>query len=307
MEVGIFQIQYAKKDAQMIILRDISDRQKAEEYKRLFYEAKEYNNLKTQFFANISHELRTPLNLILGTTQLIEMNSSYFNKGYGDKSHKYVKILKQNCYRLLRLVNNLIDITKIDSGYLEPSFKNCDIIRIVEDITLSVAEFLNEKNIIVEFDTNVEEKVISCDPDMIERIIMNLLSNAIKFMIGKGMIKVNILAEEDKVIISVIDTGIGIPKEKIKEIFQLFRQVDKSLTRNHEGSGIGLYLVSSLVKMHEGSIKVNSEYLKGSEFKITLPVKKIETNVEEIDFFDCEKLNDNRVEIIKVEFSDIYS
>jgi len=124
---------------------------------------------------------------------------------------------------------------------------------------------------------------------------------------GKGVIKVNILAEEDKVIISIIDTGIGIPKEKIKEIFQLFRQVDKSLTRNHEGSGIGLYLVNSLVKMHEGSIKVNSEYLKGSEFIITLPVRKIETNVEEIDFFDCEKLNDNRVEVIKVEFSDIYS
>ena len=182
--------------------------------------------------------------------------------------------MKQNCYRLLRLINNLIDISKIDSGFLNPNLKNYNIVSVVEDITLSVAEYIQDKGVEVIFDTNVEEKIIACDPDNIERIILNLLSNAVKFTNAGDQITVEVMDNEDYIEISVKDTGIGIPEDKLKVIFERFRQVDNSLSRSHEGSGIGLSLVKALVDMHDGSINVNSNLGEGTEFIIKLPARK---------------------------------
>ncbi|NYC31714.1 PAS domain S-box-containing protein [Clostridium saccharobutylicum] len=168
---------------------DITERKQMEELRRnvleerrKLYEIKEYDRIKTEFFSNISHELRTPINVIFSALQVHDINlkrCSFENKSI-DK-YKYTKIMKQNCYRLLRLVNNIIDITKIDSGYFDMNEYNIDIINLIENITLSVSDYIENKGLSLIFDTSVEEKIIACDPEKIERIILNILSNAVKF------------------------------------------------------------------------------------------------------------------------------
>ncbi|GIM29395.1 hypothetical protein CPJCM30710_20610 [Clostridium polyendosporum] len=269
--------------------------------KRLL-EALQYDQLKTEFFANISHELRTPINVIFSALQVLDIykpNTHIINMPYD----KYSIVMKQNCYRLLRLINNLIDITKIDSGYFKLNYGMHDIVGIIEDITISVVTYAENKGIEVIFDTLVEELYIYCDPDKVERIILNLLSNAIKFTDNGGSITVFIDANETEVFISVKDTGRGIPKDKLDIIFERFRQVDKSLTREQEGSGIGLSLVKSLVELHGGKITVKSEINKGSEFIINMPF--IEMKIDNVNQNFNEKQEAN-IERINIEFSDIY-
>lgn len=269
----------------------------------LLKQAEECNKLKTQLFATVSHELKTPLNIIFSSVQLLE---DIYDKNKcpptNDTFLKYSNIMKQNCYRLIRITNNIIDMNKIELGFYTMKFKNQDVVKVIEDISLSVVEFANLKNLELTFDTDVEEKVISCDSEKLERILLNLLSNAIKFTKSGGSIYVNIHDEGDYIFISVKDTGCGIPKDMLENIFENFVQVDNSLTRDAEGSGIGLCLVKSLVEMQGGKIEVKSELGVGSEFIIKLPVK-INESVGFVN--NSESLNDN-VEKIKIEFSDIY-
>jgi signal transduction histidine kinase len=266
--------------------------------------AEEANEAKNSFFANISHEFRTPLNILLGSSQIIRHyleNDKVLNK---EKMKSNVKTQIQNCYRLVRLVNNLLDITKMDSGNFTLNFSTCNIIEVVESVVLSVVEFAASKNIEVIFDTNVEELNFYCDLDTIERIVLNLLSNAIKFTPKGGNIFVNVNVLDKFIEISVKDSGIGIPKDKQQIIFQRFKQVDNLLTRSCEGSGIGLSLVKSLVEMHGGTISVKSESQKGSEFIVKIPIREGvgEKTIQE-------HLINNSSAVIKkidIEFSDIY-
>jgi signal transduction histidine kinase len=205
---------------------------------------------------------------------------------------------------LLRLVNNLIDITKLDSGYLKLYPCNYDIINVVENITQSVAQYIEGKGINLIFDTNVEEKILACDADMIERILLNLLSNAVKYTEKDGFITVTIKDLGNVVRISVHDTGVGIAEEKLDYIFERFAQGDRPLSRRCEGSGIGLSLVKSLVELHKGRIYANSTINKGSEFTFELPVVVMDQSA------NCQVLNptnEERIHKINVEFSDIYS
>lgn len=299
-------------NATMLFCRDISERRRMDEFiknadetRRLLDEAVEYDKLKTEFFSNISHELRTPINVILGIIQLSEYY--YKNNLVEDnikKMEKYNEIMKQNCYRLVRLVNNLIDITKIDSGYLPICLKNCDIVSYVEDITLSVKDYIESKGINLVFDTDVEEKVLAYDSDKIERIILNLISNAIKYTQEGGSIFVNINDQGDSIVISVRDTGIGIPEDKQKLVFERFVQVDKSLSRNREGSGIGLSLVKSLTQMHGGEVWLKSTYGVGSEFFVKLPVRLVDDDCTADN--SANLISNEKIEKIKIEFSDIY-
>ncbi|PAB61040.1 ATP-binding sensor histidine kinase [Anaeromicrobium sediminis] len=275
-----------------------------EEKDELLEEILEYDKLKTEFIANISHELRTPLNVMLGAIQMSDLIfTNKFDKKSKTQVIKYSSMTKQNCYRLIRLVNNLIDITKLDSGYIPVSLKKCNVTQLVEDITLSVVDYASIKGIDVIYDTNVEEKIMMCDLDKMERIILNLLSNAIKFTDKGGLIKVNFIDNGDTVTISVKDTGIGILKEKQDIIFDRFAQADKSLSRNNEGSGIGLSLVKSFVQLLGGKISVKSELGHGSEFIINLPVcdtRHINSYMDEVAV-----VKDNQ-QRIQIEFSDIY-
>jgi two-component system phosphate regulon sensor histidine kinase PhoR len=266
----------------------------------LLDEAREFDKLKTEFFANISHELRTPLNLIFGIAQLLEMYKDDDNElALKNMVEKSTLVIRQNINRLTRLINNIIDITKADTGFLELQLNNYNIVSVIEGVTMSIVDYCNNKGISLQFDTDIEEKIIACDAEKIERILLNLLSNSIKFTENSGSIFVRVIDGEEFVTVSVLDSGIGIPNDKQEFIFERFRQVDKSISRRNEGSGIGLSLVKSLVEMHGGTINVVSKYGFGSEFIIKLPVTKLPSDPIEyiIDSFSTEK--------IKIEFSDI--
>lgn len=268
-------------------------------------EAMEYEKIRGEFFTNISHELRTPLNIIFCTLQMI---NSFIKNGIEiDKVRmsRYMNLMHQNCYRLTRLINNIIDITKIDSGYFKINLRNQNIVKIVEDITLSVIPFAEYNGFNVIFNSEMEEKVIACDPDMIERIILNLLSNAIKFSVPNGNIYISLFEMNNYVIIKVRDNGIGIPEDKQRTIFDRFIQVDKSTSRGREGSGIGLSLVKSLVEMHNGIIDVISELGKGSEFIIELPDVTVKSDQESAEYSSNNLVD--KTEVVRIEFSDIYT
>lgn len=301
---------YYNNNEKMIltIMRDITEKKEKEELKQeikkksiLLDEAKKYDKIKTKFFSNISHELKTPLNIILGGIQLLTQVQNNMDK----TNMKYINMMRQNCYRLLRLINNLIDITRLDSGFLKLELKNGDIIRTIENIVLSVAEYTKSKGISLIFDTNEEEKNMAFDAEKLERVMLNLLSNAVKFTESGGNIFVYINCKDDSVTISVKDTGIGIPKEMLTKIFNRFKQVDSTNRRRAEGSGIGLSLVNSIIKLHGGKINIESELGKGSEFIIELPVTVMDH--DEMTKDEVAATTQTNVERIQIEFSDIYS
>lgn len=275
-----------------------------DELKIKYKEIKEIEKAKSQFFANLSHEIKTPINIIYSCIQLLDINKKNGEKSLSDAYNKYEHTLKQNCYRLLRLVNNLVDMTKIDSGYMKLIFINCEIVSLVEDITLSIVPYVESKNINIVFDTYIEELKIRCDPESMERVILNLLSNAIKFTDNNGNISVFIEADEKYVFIRVKDDGIGISEDIREEIFNRFVQEDKSFNRKKEGSGIGLALVKSLVELHDGEVYLE-KVSKGSEFVVKLPNIKIH---EELDVYNKVMDAESKplVQKIHIEFSDIY-
>lgn len=299
---------YDGKPAILSIVHDISSEKKVEQLTQdvknkveQLNETKEFNDSIIELFANISHELKTPLNVIFSAVQVLEIYKNDAAK-FEDKIDRYVLLIRQNCYRLMRLINNFLDITKVDSGFLKLHMRNYDIVKVVEDITLSVASYAESKKIELIFDTDVEEKVMGFDADKIERIMLNLLSNAVKYTNPDGIITVTMHDEIDNISISVKDTGLGIPADKENLIFERFGQVDKTLKRVSEGSGIGLSLVKSFVEMHNGTIKLKSELGKGSEFIVTLPAVLLDYHYDE-----TKGLCDIDAERINIEFSDIYT
>ena len=281
---------------------DITKRKEIEEEKQKLEEAIQLESIRNEFFGNISHEFKTPLNIILGIVQLIDKNIDSDNITK-ENLLRHVNIMRQNSYRLLRLVNNLIDISRIDIGYYNLQSSNYNIVKVIEDITLSIAEYIKHKKINLLFNTDFKEIMLACDVDKIERVMLNLLSNAIKYTDDGGSIQVSLNKVNNDVIISVKDSGVGIPKDKLELIFDRFGQVNSILSRRCEGSGIGLSIVKSIVEMHGGKIEVFSEVGKGTEFVFNIPIKILE---EENVILTCDN-KDYHIEKCNIEFSDIYS
>ena len=281
----------------VVITMDITDEVKAKN------KIEEALKMQEKIFANVSHELKTPLNVIFSTNQLMEFylknNELEITK---EKLLSHINIIKQNCYRFTKLINNIVDLSKIESGFYNLNLSNENIVQITEDIVQSISKYIKSKKLSIIFDTNIEEKIIACDIENIERIILNLISNAIKFTNSDGKIFVKVFNKGSTVKISVKDTGIGISKNHLHNIFEKFYQVDKSLSRSSEGSGIGLSLVKSLVELHGGKISVESEVGHGSEFNIELPAR----NVENPKVTEETNLMNKKIEMINIEFSDIY-
>ena len=268
--------------------------------KKLYQMAKEREQLKTDFIANMSHELRTPLNIITSASMLLEMKSNKEETVSSEYILDKLSHINQSSNRLRRLINNLIDISKFDSGFFECNCKNENIVYVVEDIVHEVVDYAKEKNIELIFDTEEEEIISFIDKEKIERVILNLLSNAIKFTNENGKIEVYMKSDDNFIYITIKDNGIGISKEKIDHIFQRFYQVDNLLSRGSEGSGIGLCIVDEIIRMHGGKINIESEINKGTTFEIVL-------NVSKSNFIDKEeeKTDRNIKDIVKVEMSDI--
>lgn len=251
--------------------------------------------------ANISHELRTPINIISSASQVLTQKLDNVNCEKKYQFIQYTNIIDKNISRMVKLIDNLIDTTKIEEGMFDHKPKNEDIVKFVEDICLSVDEFAKYNKTKIIFDTNVEEKIIAFDPESMERVLLNLLSNAIKFNNSKENIYVNMNCNE-KIQISVRDSGIGIEDDKLDYIFEKFSQIENVDKR--EGSGIGLFLVKSIVKKHGGNITVNSKINKGSEFIVTLPNILIDEK-KDSDYIDDGKILD--LELIKSTEEDSYN
>ncbi|MEG0773743.1 PAS domain-containing protein [Clostridium sp.] len=257
--------------------------------------------MKDEFLSLISHEFRTPLNVISAAIQ--GLNFLYSHE-LSDKVKEYLATIRQNTFRQLRLVNNLLDITRADAGRIKIHKRNIDIVFLTRAITESVNQYASQKGIKITFETSFEKIIVGIDDEKYERILLNLLSNAIKFTPEGKEIIVNLCSIKDNIAIEVRDYGLGIPEDKTDIIFERFGQVDSTLSRQAEGAGIGLSLVKKLVEAFGGNISVKSKVGKGSTFIVTLPNEMV---AEDGNDKQMTNLMDNRlVQVTTVEFSDIY-
>ena len=249
----------------------------SEEMKRnndLFKKVIDLEKSKNNYLINMSHELRTPLNVIYSTEQLIRE----LNKGdlgiEKDKLNKYMGIMRNNTKRLLKIINDLIDSSKIEHGSYRIDIKEVDIVYLVEEAALSLREYIEDKGINLIIDPEIEEKIIEVDENEIERCIVNIVSNAAKFTNIGGNIEVTIKDLNNHVKIEIIDDGIGIDKDHHELIFNRFNQVVDKNAEVKGGSGLGLTITKKIIELHEGEIYVESEVGKGSKFVIILPIKQ---------------------------------
>ncbi|WP_251860561.1 PAS domain-containing sensor histidine kinase [Clostridium sp. Marseille-Q2269] len=261
-------------------------------------ELEEVNKLKDEFFTIISHELRTPLTIIYSSLQLAY---DIYSKDINSNIDKILKRINQNTSRLLKLINNILDISKAEAGFLTLNNEYFDIVLETENIVNSIVNYASCKNINLIFDTTKEEEKVCIDKEKYEKILLNLLSNAAKFTQENKSIYVSIAIYKDSFKLIVKDEGIGIPKDKIDCIFNRFAQVNSSLSRNAEGTGIGLSLVKKIVDFMGGEIKVDSTVGKGTTFTV-----KINKNMDK----SCPKsektvIHSNISKKIHIEFSDI--
>lgn len=258
--------------------------------------------MKDEFLSLISHEFKTPINVINMAIQTL--NHVYANQ-MTDNIKKYMGMIRQNANRQLRLVNNLLDITRANSGRIKIHKRNLDIVFMTKAIIESVNVFAAKKSIRITLASKLSKKIIAVDDEKYERILLNLLSNAVKFTPEGKTILVNLRLLKGKVCVEVKDSGIGIPSDKLEVIFERFGQVDSSLSRQAEGTGIGLSLVKKFVEALQGSISVKSKVGKGTAFKVLLPDETVVEESNEAPMVDL--MNDNRlIQAMNVEFSDIY-
>ena len=262
--------------------------------------------IKDDFFSFISHEFKTPLTIIYAAIQALEL---ICGSELSEKAKKFIGQIRQNSLRQLRLVNNLLEITKAENGYLKLYKKNIDIVFLTKAITESVMQYSKGKNVNLSFQSSLDKKLIAVDDEKYERILLNLLSNAIKFTPAGKNIFVRVYNRDKEVCIEVKDEGIGIPKQKQNLIFDRFRQVDCSLVRNAEGTGIGLALVKLLVNAMKGKIVIDSEEGRGTTFTIIFPDEKCFESDGNTDdgSKQAENSTDSRlIRIAEIELSDIY-
>ncbi len=239
------------------------------ETKRQAEEITELYEVKNQFFSNISHELRTPLTLILGpSTDMVD------DDNLTTKQKNELTFINNNAKRLLRLINQLLDLSKLEAGKLDLRVSQQNIIKFIATITESFDSMAVSQNIRLKFKSTLQELFVFFDQDKLEQVLINLLSNALKFTKAGGKVSVLVEKKENLCEIQVADTGIGVNEEQLPYIFDRFYQADNSESREHEGTGIGLSLTKELVELHGGTIEASSIAGQGSVFTINLPLGK---------------------------------
>jgi signal transduction histidine kinase len=229
--------------------------------------AESADKLKSAFLATMSHELRTPLNSIIGFSGILSQGLA---GPLNEEQKKQLGMINNSSEHLLELINDVLDISKIEAGQLQIACESFDLNQILEKVIDAVRPIAEKKNLSLETDIVAMIGKINGDRRRVEQILLNLLSNAIKFS-EHGRIKIKCTFEDHNVSISVSDTGIGIKKENIEELFKPFRQIDTGLARQYEGTGLGLSICKKLIEMMGGSIRVESIWGEGSTFSFTLP------------------------------------
>ncbi len=268
-------------------------------------ELKKTIEMKDEMLMLISHELKTPLSIITSSIQTLEL---VCKNELSDKLRKYLNKIKQNTYRQLKLVNNILDNTRVNSGLFRMNRTSVDISLLTKTIIDSIAVFAERKGIKISYSTSMAQPIIYTDVDIYERILLNLLSNAVKFTPEGKSIEVTIfqllLKGNQQVCIQVKDNGIGIPNDQKELIFERFGRVDRIVGRHSEGTGIGLYLVKMLVSLLDGDIQLESKEGVGSTFSLVFPlVKSSKISMEPARI---EKPSEQLITASVIEFSDIY-
>ncbi|MBD2195629.1 MULTISPECIES: response regulator [Calothrix] len=243
---------------------------------------------KTEFFQNISHEFRTPITLIQGPLE------SAVSNGDG-LSYAQSAIALRNSRRLLRLVNQLLDLQRLDAGRMQPSFRPYDLDEFVSQIVESFRPYCEKKGLHLITDLDKCPQVY-LDMEKFDKVVYNLLSNAMKFTPEGGTIAVRLISQGNSCILQVQDTGIGIVKEQIPYLFERFRQAEGSENRSYEGSGLGLALVKELVELHGGKVTVESVYGEGTTFTLRLLVGSIHLPADQVQDTPCE-VNTSRASV----------
>ncbi len=238
------------------------------ELKQKSAELEEADRLKSVFLASMSHELRTPLNSIIGFTGIILQGMS---GEINEEQRKQLTMVKNSANHLLSLINDLLDISKIEAGRVDLSFETFEIHDVITEVVEAFTPVVEEKGL--ELTSDVPEGVtFASDRRRVKQVLMNFLSNAVKFT-DRGSVMVTVRIKDDKIEISVIDTGIGIKEADMGKLFQPFQQIDSSLSKRHEGTGLGLHLTQKLADLLGGNVSAKSEFGKGSEFIFTVPLK----------------------------------
>ncbi len=233
---------------------------------------RELDEAKSQFFANISHELRTPLTLLLAPLQSLRAEKSH---QFDEATREWLETMNANGMRLLKLINDLLDLVRLDSGVLKLRRHQFDVPQFMRGLVSAVHKMAQDKGIEVTAVIDPGVTTYGGDDDKLEKVFLNLIFNAIKFTPAGGKIVFGVKRIDDSAIeFEVSDSGMGIPEEQLKMIFTRFWQADMSSQRKYQGVGIGLALVKDLVDLHEGKIEVTSREGQGSTFRITLPVIK---------------------------------
>lgn len=252
-------------DEIIVILNDVTSKVKVDSMKESIENKMLEENLKRDFLSNISHDLKTPINVIYSAIQLEECLIKNNNI---DGLKKYNTISKQNCLSLIRLANNLIDTSRIESDYISANLKVKNIVDIIENIIGTLVDYAHNNNVDLIFDTNEEEVYVELDEDFMQRIIMNLISNSIKFCNYNGMIKINVQASYKKVVVSVQDNGVGMEEEFIKDIFNRYSMGKNNEAKSNKGTGIGMFVVKRLMEIQNGDVFVSSKIGEGTRFDL---------------------------------------
>lgn len=272
----------------IFIIVQIRQRYRARQEMLEHIHAEQLNEAKLQFFINISHEIRTPMSLIISPLQKLMATD------YDTERQQSYNIIYRNAERLLRLVNQLMDIRKIDKGQMQLKFQETDIVSFIQDLHYTFAYQANTKHIKLDFHSEVKELKAWIDPKNFDKVILNILSNAFKFTPENGNIQIRLCTGNDpnaaeKALsryfeISIEDDGIGINETELERIFDRFYQIRNSQNNSNIGTGIGLHLTRSLVELHHGSITVeNNQGTPGCRFIVRLPLGKEHLKPEDID------------------------
>jgi two-component system, cell cycle sensor histidine kinase PleC len=241
----------------------------AEKYAEQKDRAEEANQAKSEFLANMSHELRTPLNAIIGFSEIME--TGMFGPLGASKYHEYCRDIRDSGNYLLDVINDILDMSKIEAGRTTLDFQDVDLAQIIADAVRVLSARAAEKRLEVKLEAAPAIR-LKADRRALKQVALNLLSNAVKFTPEGGRVTVRARTVADVVTLAIEDTGIGIPKEALKNLGRPFEQVESQLTKSHKGSGLGLAIAKSLVDLHGGSMRIRSTQGVGTIMLVRLPL-----------------------------------
>lgn len=255
-KISVVQIknEHNETEGAMLVLQDVTEQEKLDK-------------MRKEFVANVSHELRTPLTTIKSYTETL-LDGALDNKEY---TMNFLQVINSESERMTRLVKDLLQLSKLDYDKMEWKMKRLNILNIIKECVVKMEIAANQKNQSLSFEAPEELCDINGDKDRIEQVIINIISNAIKYTPENGSIKVKAGMEENNVEIRISDTGMGIPKEDLPRLFERFYRVDKARSRAMGGTGLGLSIAKNIVEAHKGTIRIESEYGKGTEVIINFP------------------------------------